>query len=166
MTEAGKIDAKADVAMSGLNSDLQAAEDLLTGVTRTSDGQVVKGNLPTGSVVGSLYDKAASVVGASPAGAAEADQLKVVAARLIAKVPRFEGPQSDRDVALYRQAAAEAGNDNLPRARRLAAIKTMRQIYAGYESGERGRITGGRRANDGGGAPTRLRFDAEGNPVQ
>ena len=154
MTEAGKIDAKADVAMSGLNADLQTAEDLLTGVVRTSDGQVVKGNLPTGSVAGSLWDKAGAIVGASPSGAAEADQLKTVAARLIAKVPRFEGPQSDKDVTLYKQAAGDAGNDSLPRARRLAAIKTMREIYKGYETGERGRITGGRRANDVGGAPT------------
>ena len=166
MTEAGKIDAKADLAMSGLNADLQSAEDLLTGVVRTSDGQVVKGNLPTGSGIGSLVDRAASVFGMSPSGAAEADQLKTVAARLIAKVPRFEGPQSDKDVTLYKQAAGDAGNESLPRDRRLAAIKKMRQIYSGYESGERGRITGGRRANDGGAGPTRIQFDAQGNPVQ
>ena len=162
MTEAGKIDAKADIAMGGLGSDLQKAEDLLTGVVRTSDGQVVKGNLPTGSGVGKIYDAAAGFVGMTPSGAAEADSLKTVAARLVSRVPRFEGPQSDKDVTLYKQAAGDAGNEGLPRGRRLAAIKTMREIYSGYESGAKGRITGGRRGNDG---STVLKFDAQGNQI-
>ena len=148
MTEAGKIDAKTQLQMTGLGVDLQSAEDLLMGVTRNSEGQVVNGNLPTGSGVGSVYDAAAGFFGASPAGAAEADSLKTVAARLVSRIPRFEGPQSDKDVKLYQQAAGDAGNEKLPRGRRLAAIKTMRAIYAGYESGQRGRLIGNRRATD------------------
>lgn len=151
MTEAGKIDAKTNLMMTGLGSDLQTAEDLLMGVTRTSDGQVVKGNLPTGSGIGSVYDAAAGFFGASPAGAAEADSLKTVAARLVSRIPRFEGPQSDKDVKLYQQASGDAGNEKLPRGRRIAAIKTMRSIYEGYESGRRGRLIGNRRATDQGG---------------
>src|SRR3990167_7626281 len=149
MTEAGKIDAKTQLSMTGLGADLQSAEDLLTGVTRTSDGQIVRGNLPTGSGIGSVYDTAAGFFGASPSGAAEADSLKTVAARLVGRIPRFEGPQSDKDVKLYQQAAGDAGNEKLPRLRRLAAIKTMRAIYEGYESGRRGRLIGNRRPTDG-----------------
>ena len=160
MTEAGRVDAKTNLMMTGLGSDLQTAEDLLTGVTRTSDGQVVKGNLPTGSGVGSLYDKAAGFFGMSPEGAAEADSLKTVAARLVSRIPRFEGPQSDKDVKLYQQAAGDAGNDNLPRGRRIAALKTMRSIYAGYESGQRGRLIGNRRAADGAAAPKVVDFNS------
>ena len=114
MTEAGKIDAKTQLSMTGLGADLQSAEDLLTGITRTSDGQVVKGNLPTGSGIGSVYDAATGFFGASPSGAAEADSLKTVAARLVGRIPRFEGPQSDKDVKLYQQAAGDAGNEKLP----------------------------------------------------
>ena len=142
MTQAGLIDAKTQLAMTGLGADLQSAEDLLTGVRRTSDGQVVKGNLPTGSGIGSLLDKAAGWFGVSPEGAEEADSLKTVAARLVGRVPRFEGPQSDKDVSLYKEAAGRVGDDDLPRPRRLAALRTMREIYAGYESGQRGRLLG------------------------
>lgn len=160
MTDAGKIDAKTQQTMTGLGADLQAAEDLLTGVTRTSDGQVVKGNLPTGSGIGAVYDAAAGFFGATPAGAAEADSLKVVAARLTQRIPRFEGPQSDKDLALYKQAAGDAGNEKLPRLRRIAAIKTMRSIYAGYESGARGRLVGNRRAADQGTPPKVVDFNS------
>lgn len=149
MTQAGAIDAKTNLQMTGLGADLKKAEDLLLGVTRTSDGQVVKGNLPTGSGLGSIYDAAAGFVGVTPAGAAEADSLKTVAARLVSRIPRFEGPQSDKDVKLYQQAAGDAGNEKLPRGRRLAAIKTMSSIYEGYESGSRGRLIGNRRSGDG-----------------
>lgn len=142
MTEAGKADAKAKTAMSGLSDDLQKAEDLLTGVVRTSDGQVVKGNMPTGSGLGSLVDSAAGFIGMSPGGAAEAASLKTVAARLVSRVPRFEGPQSDKDVALYKEAAGDAGNEKLPIDRRLAAVRTMREIYSGYENGTKGRLLG------------------------
>ena len=162
MTQAGAADAKTNLAMQGLGADLQKAEDLLTGVTRTSDNQVVKGNLPTGSGLGALYDAAAGFAGLTPAGAAEADSLKTVAARLVGRIPRFEGPQSDKDVALYRQAAGDAGNEKLPRDRRLAAIRTMRELYAGYESGARGRILDGqqRRATDRpGGTPRVINFN-------
>ena len=162
MTEAGKIDAKTNLTMTGLGSDLQSAEDLLTGVTRTSDGQVVKGNKPTGSGIGAAYDAAAGFFGATPAGAAEADSLKVVAARLTQRIPRFEGPQSDKDLALYKQAAGDVGNEKLPIPRRLAAAKTMRSLYAGYESGQRGRLIGNRRAGDqgSGAAPKVVDFNS------
>ena len=162
MTEAGKIDAKTNLTMTGLGADLQSAEDLLTGVTRTSDGQVVKGNKPTGSGIGAAYDAAAGFFGATPAGAAEADSLKVVAARLTQRIPRFEGPQSDKDLALYKQAAGDVGNEKLPIPRRLAAAKTMRSLYAGYESGQRGRLIGNRRAADqgSGAAPKVVDFNS------
>lgn len=140
LTETGKANFKQQSTMQGLGSDLQAAEDLLMGNKRDSEGNVTSGTLPTGSGIGSLVDKAAGLVGITPKGAAEADELKVVSGRLVQKVPRFEGPQSDKDVALYKQMAADAGNESLTRERRLAAIRRMRSIYTGYESGERGRL--------------------------
>ncbi len=154
MTEAGKIDAKTDLSMQGLGSDLQKAEDLLMGVARTSDGQVVKGNLPTGSGAGALYDSAAGFIGMSPSGAEEASSLKTVASRLISRIPRFEGPQSDKDVNEYKQAAGDAGNEKMPRARRLAAIRKMREIYAGYETGQKGRLVNSDRRDPGAPKPT------------
>jgi hypothetical protein len=139
-SEQGKVNAKTQKEMAGLGADLQAAEDLLTGVKRTSDGQVVQGNMPTGSGIGTAIDAVGGFFGMSPEGAAEAKELKVVAARLTGRVPRFEGPQSDRDTQLYKEAAGEVGNSSLPRDQRLAAARRMREIYAGYEEGTRGRI--------------------------
>jgi hypothetical protein len=96
--------------------------------------------LPTGSGAGKIYDAVGGFFGASPTGAAEAKELKVVAARLTGRVPRLEGPQSDADRKLYEQAAGQAGDESLPRDQRIAAVRRMRDIYAGYEDGTRGRI--------------------------
>lgn len=140
LTETGKANFKQATTMQGIGGDLQAAEDLLLGNVRDSEGNVTKGNLPTGSGVGSLLDSAAGLVGITPSGAGEADALKVVAGKLVQKVPRFEGPQSDKDVALYKQMAADAGNEKLPRDRRLKAVREMRSLYSGYEDGSRGAL--------------------------
>lgn len=132
LTQTGTANIKKQAAMEGLASDLKTAEDLLTGVAT--------GSKPTSSGAGAAYDYAASLIGVAPEGSAEADELKVVAGRLVQKVPRFEGPQSDRDVQLYKESAADAGNSKIPIARRLAAVRRMKMLYEGYESGERGRI--------------------------
>jgi hypothetical protein len=45
----------------------------------------------------------------------------------------MEGPQSDKDVQLYKDMAADLGNDALPRGQRLSALKSMRDLYGKYE---------------------------------
>jgi hypothetical protein len=82
---------------------------------------------PTESGLGAAFDAAGSFVGYSPKGAATQDSLKVVAGNLTGLVPRFEGPQSDRDTALYKEMAAEVGA-NKPVERRIAALKTMKRL--------------------------------------
>lgn len=141
-----KRDNERTFQMEGIGGDLQAAEDLLLGVKRTSTGEAVAGDKPTGSGIGKAFDTVAGVFGATPKGAAEAGELKVVAARLVGRVPRFEGPQSDKDTKLYKEAAGEAGDEGKPREIRLAAIRRMRELYSGYESGTRGRLGGGKPA--------------------
>lgn len=122
---AGEAKAKRTVNMSGLGSVISTAEDLLTGKA---------GALPTGSPLGAGIDAAAGFFGASPSGASEAQQLKSLAGALTSKMPRMEGPQSDKDVQLYREMAADIGNAMLPRARRVAALKTVKQLYSKYEA--------------------------------
>lgn len=126
----------------GIGSALQQAEDLLMGNKRDSEGNVTQGNLPTGSGLGSAVDSVAGFFGGSPTGAAEAAELRVVGGVLVSKVPRFEGPQSDKDTAMYKQMAGDAANEKLPRDRRLAAVQKMRELYAGYETGTTGRLVG------------------------
>lgn len=102
----------------------------------------------TGSRFGAMADEGAAFVGQSTRGAEATDSLKLIAAELVAKVPRFEGPQSNIDVQFYREAAGDLANPNLPVARRMAALQTMRRLrqkYAGQSGGDatRSPATGG-----------------------
>lgn len=89
--------------------------------------------LATGSGIGSIADSAAGFFGASPAGAQAAAELKVIGANLVLGLPRLEGPQSDRDTALYKEAAAQLGDDTVPAATKKAALQTVRAIQEQYK---------------------------------
>jgi hypothetical protein len=51
-----------------------------------------------------------------------------LAARILQTVPRFEGPQSDRDVQSYKDAAGDLANPDLPRETRLAALAELERL--------------------------------------
>jgi hypothetical protein len=59
-------------------------------------------------------------------------QLQVLSATLVSNVPRMEGPQSNYDVELYKQAAADIANPAVPREDRLAAVKTLKDLQTKY----------------------------------
>lgn len=59
-------------------------------------------------------------------------QLKILAQKLTGQVPRFEGPQSNVDVAMYQAAAGDIGNPNIPIASRLAALQTLVRLNKKY----------------------------------
>jgi hypothetical protein len=59
-------------------------------------------------------------------------RLVVLGEKLTAQVPRFEGPQSDKDTASYRAAAGDIGNPNKPIAARLAALEEMVTLAKKY----------------------------------
>lgn len=80
----------------------------------------------------------------SPAGAPEAARLKVVGGNLTSLVPRFEGPQSDRDTQAYREMAGQIGDDTIPVPQRLAALNQVETLINNY---------GGPAKVFGGGAP-------------
>lgn len=114
--------AKRDFNMGGVTDIMDRAESILNGKQK-----------PTASVMGNVIDKAAGVFGASPAGAAEADELKVLGGYLVSKMPRMEGPQSNFDVQNYKEMAGDVGNPNLPLERRLASLKQLRGIVSKYD---------------------------------
>jgi hypothetical protein len=114
--------AKRAFNMTGAGNVIDQAESILTGKTK-----------PTASGIGALADVAGSVVGYAPRGAAQADQLKAIGGQLVSKMPRMEGPQSDRDVQLYTQMAGQIGDATIPISRRLAALQTVRSIVQKYE---------------------------------
>jgi hypothetical protein len=86
----------------------------------------------TGSLAGAGRDRLAAVFGAAPEGAQAIAQLRVLQANLMTSMPRMEGPQSDRDVELYRQAAGQIGDPTVPAPLKKAAVKTIRQLQDKY----------------------------------
>lgn len=128
----GQAQAERQFNMEGIGGIIQQADDILSGVRRQG-GVEIPTNKPTQSGVGTVVDYAGSLVGLSPAGATEAQQLKAIGGALTAKMPRMQGPQSDRDVILYREMAAMVGDSTVPIDRRRAALETVKQIWAKYE---------------------------------
>jgi len=120
-TDTAKAAAEKRRNMAGINNLIETASTIL------SSGK------PTGSGVGTAYDYMAGVFGFSPEGATEAAQLKALGGALTSKMPRMEGPQSDRDTAMYREMAGKVGDSNIPRKERLAALKIVSDIWGKYE---------------------------------
>ena len=87
----------------------------------------------TGSGVGSAVDSLASIIGKSTDGAKAISQLKTLSYPILANVPRFEGPQSDYDVQIYKSAAGDFANDKLPVETRLAALQGMISLLKKYD---------------------------------
>lgn len=88
--------------------------------------------MPTQSGIGSAVDRIGGWFGMSPPGATEAARLKVVGGNLTSLVPRFEGPQSDRDTQAYREMAGQIGDDTIPVPQRLAALKQVETLINNY----------------------------------
>lgn len=123
--KAGQAKAERAINMAGLGATIKEAEDLLSGASGKA--------LPTGSGVGTLVDAAAGLVGANPSGAAEAQTMKAIGGALTSKMPRMEGPQSDKDTQLYREMAAVVGDSTVPRERRAAALQKVKELWGKYE---------------------------------
>jgi hypothetical protein len=88
--------------------------------------------IATGSAVGALADRAAGAFGFTPTGAEATASLRVLAAKVLENVPRMEGPQSDADAKMYREAAGQLGDPSVTRNEKMAAIRTIRQLSAKY----------------------------------
>jgi hypothetical protein len=91
----------------------------------------------TASGLGTARDTAAGVFGLSTKGAQSAASLKALEGALVSKMPKMSGPQSDKDVLLYKQMAAQVGDSNIPietRKAALATIEEMQRRYAGLDS--------------------------------
>lgn len=114
-------------------------------------------DVATGSGTGAAADRVASFFGESTTGDQAIAKLKIIQANLMTNMPRMEGPQSDRDVQLYREAAGELGDANVPRGRKKAAISMIRALQEKYAEG----------ATTTGAKPTtkRVRVDAQGNVI-
>lgn len=145
-----KFQAQVDTHLANQRGELAQKREFNMGGLLDSTAQaraILSGGNPTASGVGNALDKAAAVVGVAPRGAAEADQLRAIAGVLTAKMPRMEGPQSDRDVQLYKEMAGQIGDAGLPVERRIAALNTIESLHAKYDK-QSTAVPGERRAAD------------------
>lgn len=94
--------------------------------------QILSSGKATGSGIGSLLDTGASWFGVSTEGAQGTVQLSTIAGQLVSNMPRMEGPQSDKDVQMYKQMAGDLSNASLPVATRMAALRQMQALNEKY----------------------------------
>jgi len=139
--KAGAAAVGANDNLRGMNDAVKEARDLLTGTRRNSEtGEVIPGagTLPTASGFGRGLDIAGNLVGIAVPGSAQSKALQVIAGKLTMAVPRMQGPQSDRDVALYKEMSGDIANATLPIAQRLSALDMVEKLIAKYEPGFKG----------------------------
>lgn len=85
----------------------------------------------TGSGAGRLVDIGAGFVGTATPGAIAAGKLAPIADMTLKMVPRFEGPQSNKDTQSYKEAAGQLADTTLPNAiRKNAALEIIRLLKA------------------------------------
>lgn len=92
----------------------------------------------TGSYAGAGYDQAMRFFGKSTDGALAGAKLKAIGGALVSKMPKMSGPQSDKDVAMYREMAGRVGDETLPISERSAALDAVEEIQSRYASGQGG----------------------------
>ncbi len=110
------------------------AKDVL-GLLDEADALLPKG---TNGYIGTGVDKVLGAAGVSTTGGQATAQLKAIEGALISKMPKMSGPQSDKDVLLYKQMAGQVGDSTIPREQRQAASATIRKLnekYAGMPEG-------------------------------
>lgn len=107
-----------------------AAKNLLP-LIEQAEG-LIKGS--TGSHMGNIYDQTARAFGKSTDGAKNIAQLAVLEGNLMMAQPRMEGPQSNADLALYKQMAGQIGDPTVPKATKNAALSALKSLYQKYET--------------------------------
>jgi hypothetical protein len=89
-------------------------------------------NKSTGSGLGAMVDSSAAFFGNTTSGAQNAASLKALEGSLVSKMPKMSGPQSDKDVLLYKQMAGQIGDPTLPPKQKQAAMDTINELNSRY----------------------------------
>lgn len=105
----------------------QMARDITLAITEIEDAIKPGGLLEksTASGLGKMLDTGAAFFGKTTEGAQAAAALKPIADLGLKMIPRFEGPQSDKDTQSYKDAAGQLANEALPIETRRAAAKVL-----------------------------------------
>lgn len=86
----------------------------------------------TGSGFGTGVDAVGRFFGATTKGDMKIGQLQAIEGALVSKMPKMSGPQSDKDVELYKQMAGVIGDPTMPPERKKAALEQIEEIQRRY----------------------------------
>ena len=86
----------------------------------------------TGSGIGRLVDGTARVFGVATKGDVATAKLGTLGGQLVALMPKMSGPQSDKDVEMYKQMAGKLDDPSIPVEIRKAALVTIRELNNKY----------------------------------
>jgi hypothetical protein len=108
----------------------QQGRDLDLAIKELTEATKDKGLIDqsTGSGAGRLVDVAAGFAGQATPGAIAIAKLKPIADIALKMVPRFEGPQSDKDTQTYKEAAGQLADPSLPTQIRKEAGKEVLRL--------------------------------------
>ena len=122
-----------ELAFEGAKGEAKRAGAAPTVLDRINEAEsLLKQSATTGSYVGRGVDYVARATGKATEGDKNTAALQTISGALLVAMPRMEGPQSDRDVENYKDAAGRVADATVPREVRLAAIKQLREIYQRY----------------------------------
>ena len=115
---------KTTIQRAQMGKDLGFAITQLSDITK--DGGLI--DQSTGSGAGRLADIGAGFVGKATPGAIAIGKIAPIADLVLKMVPRFEGPQSNKDTQSYKEAAGQLADATLPTAIRKEAGKTVLRL--------------------------------------
>lgn len=110
-----------------------------------------------GGYVSTGLDAIGGALGYSTDNAKTTAQLKALSGQLVALMPKMSGPQSDKDVAMYREMAGNLADPTVPTETRLAALETIGKLNQKYKD-LNGSIPASIAKPSGGGKPNALDF--------
>lgn len=114
---------KAEQAEKNLGRDIERTTKELAEITK--EGGLI--DQSTGSYAGKAVDIAARTIGMATKGDIASAKLKPIADMVLKMVPRFEGPQSDKDTQSYKEAAGQLSDSTLPpKLRKEAGLTILR----------------------------------------
>jgi hypothetical protein len=113
-----------------LGNDRKLAISELEDITK--DGGLI--DQSTSSYAGKGVDILARTIGTATSGDIAAGQLAPISDLVLKMVPRFEGPQSDKDTASYNRAAGQLSDTTLPAKIRKAAGKEILRLMKSREN--------------------------------
>ena len=121
---------KATLLKAQMGKDIDLAITELTSVTK--DGGLI--DQSTGSGAGRLVDLGARFAGQAMPGDVAIGKLKPIQDLVLKMIPRFEGPQSDKDTQSYKEAAGQLADPTLPTKIRKDAGKTVLRLMQSRKS--------------------------------